>query len=78
MFALVKRLLSKIEKKITTATTMDRTAIFNSTTFFSSKKPTEINGYTENFLCDEIHSNLRALSFLVPFTSDLKMVFDKV
>lgn len=36
------------------------------------------DNYTESFLCDEIHDNMKMLAFFHPFSDDLKNCFTKV
>lgn len=57
---------------------MDKTAIFHNTTVQSVKKTTDSEKFTETFLCDEIHDNLRTLALLHPFSDEFKEVFEKV
>lgn len=58
---------------------MDKTTVFDTTLCPNNRKPAaDSKRYTESFLCDEIHANLRAMSYLVPFHSDLEVVFAHV
>lgn len=52
---------------------MDKSTVFDATLY--KRKPTDPTRYTDTFLCDEIHANLRAMSFLVPFNAELNAVF---
>lgn len=57
---------------------MDRTTFLSNVTIVGGKKNVETDKYTENFLCEEIHNNLFALSFMHPFTDELKIQFERV
>lgn len=57
---------------------MDRTTIAQNITILGNKRATDTEKFSESFLCDEIHSNLRSLSFIHPFTDDFKHLFEKV
>lgn len=57
---------------------MDKTATWHTSTFHVNKKSNESEKFTESFLCDEIHDNLRTLALIYPFSDELKDVFEKV
>lgn len=57
---------------------MDKTTVFEATFHPNKRKPTDSTKYTDNFLSDEIHANLRAMSFLVPFGAELDALFAHV
>lgn len=44
----------------------------------TQKKTVECDKLSENFLCDEIHSNFRVLASVHPFGDDFRTVFEKV
>lgn len=57
---------------------MDRTINLQSGMIHSNKKSNETQKFTESFICDEIHDNLRALALIHPFSDDFKEIFEKV
>lgn len=57
---------------------MDKTAIFHNTTIQNVKKSNDSEKFTEAFLCDEIHDNLRTLALLHPFSDEFNDIFEKV
>lgn len=57
---------------------MDRTINLQNSMIHSSKKSNETLKFTESFLCDEIHDNLRTLALIHPFSDEFKEFFEKV
>lgn len=42
------------------------------------KNTKDLQKFTESFLCDEIHYNLRTLALIYPFSDEFKEIFEKV
>lgn len=57
---------------------MDRTIMQNITIFGAAKRAADTDKFSDSFLCDEIYNNLRALSFIHPFTDEFKDLFERV
>lgn len=57
---------------------MNRTAILPNTTMQTQKKTGDCEKLSENFLCDEIHSNFRVLAMVCPLSDEFRTVFEKV
>lgn len=57
---------------------MDRTIFLSNVTIVGGRKNAETDKFTEHFLCEQIHNNLHALSFMHPFTDEFKILFERV
>lgn len=56
---------------------MDKTFCPNGT-FAVPRRPADAEKFTESFLCDEIHDNLRTLRLAMPFSDEFTQMFEKV